>query len=66
MKSGLEMGKGGWPFFFFKICLIYFWLCGVFVAACGLSLVSENGGYSLVAGHECLVDVASLVRKRRF
>ena len=65
MKSGLEMGKGGWPFFF-KICLIYFWPCGVFVAACGLSLVSENGGYSLVAGHECLVDVASLVRKRRF
>ena len=53
-------------FFFFKICLIYFWLCGVFVAACGLSLVVGNRGYSLVAGHECLVDVASLVGKRRF
>ena len=25
---------------------IYFWLCRVFVAACGLSLVAESGGYS--------------------
>ena len=32
---------------FFKICLfIYFWLCWVFVAACGLSLVAASGGHS--------------------
>ena len=26
----------------------YLWLCWVFVAACGLSLVSVSGGYSLL------------------
>ena len=26
--------------------LFYFWLCWVFVAACGLSLVAVSGGYS--------------------
>ena len=32
---------------FFKIYLfIYFWLCWVFVAVCGLSLVAARGGYS--------------------
>ena len=35
---------------FFKkklfILLIYFWLCWVFVAAHGLSLVAASGGYS--------------------
>ena len=33
-------------FFFFKFLFIYFWLCWVFVAARGLSLVVESGGYS--------------------
>ena len=34
-------------FFFYKFILfIYFWLHWVFVAACGLSLVVVNGGYS--------------------
>ena len=31
-------------FFFYKF--IYFWLCWVFVAARGLSLVATSGGYS--------------------
>ena len=31
-------------FFFYH--LFYFWLCWVFVAACGLSLVVASGGYS--------------------
>ena len=37
-------------FFFKKIIYIFylFWLCGVFVAACGLSLVVVNRGYSLL------------------
>ena len=33
-------------FFFFKIYLFYFWLCWVFIAARGLSLVAVSGGYS--------------------
>ena len=38
-------------FFFYFINLFilfiyYFWLCWVFVAVCGLSLVAESGGYS--------------------
>ena len=33
---------------FFKLILfIYFWLCWVFIAACSISLVMVNGGYSL-------------------
>ena len=37
-----------WTVFFFLIYLIYFhfWLCWVFAAACGLSLVAVSGGYS--------------------
>ena len=33
-------------FVFLKNKFIYFWLHWVFVAACGLSLVAESGGYS--------------------
>ena len=33
-------------YFFKKILFIYFWLCWVFVAAGGLSLVAASGGYS--------------------
>ena len=32
--------------FFFLNLFIYFWLCWVFVAVCGLSLVAVSGGYS--------------------
>ena len=32
----------------FKIYFIYFWLCWVFVAAHGLSLVVVSGSYSLL------------------
>ena len=31
---------------FYFILFIYFWLCWVFTAACGLSLVVAKGGYS--------------------
>ena len=33
-------------FCFFKNLFLYFWLCWVFVAARGLSLVAASGGYS--------------------
>ena len=48
-----------------KISCKYFhlliWLCWVFVAACGLSLVAASGGYSLVEVRGVLIAVASLV-----
>ena len=44
---------------------IYFWLCWVFFAACGLSLVAESGSCSLVAVHGLLIAVASLVAEHR-
>ena len=48
---------------------IYFWLCWIFLAACGLSLVAVSGVYSscgergllFVAVHGLLIAVASLV-----
>ena len=50
----------GLPFFFFKlsIYLLYFWLCWVFVAARGLSLVAASGVCSLVAVCGLLIEVA--------
>ena len=44
--------------FFFNFC---FWLHWVFIALCGLSLVAERRGYSLVLLHGLLIVVASLV-----
>ena len=38
-----------------------YWLCWVFVAVCGLSLVAVSRGYSLVALWGLLIEVASLV-----
>ena len=51
-----------WVFFsFFCFFLIYyFWLCWIFVAVHGLSLVVARGGYS-VAVRRLLIAVASLV-----
>ena len=46
-------------FYFFSID--YFWLPWVFVAMCGLSLVVDSGGYSLVVVHGLHIVVASLV-----
>ena len=45
--------------FFFKL-IYFFWLCWVFVATCGLSLVAVSGGYSVAVGG-LLIAVASLV-----
>ena len=33
---------------FYSYLYIYFWLCWVFVAVCGLSLVAARGGYSVM------------------
>ena len=44
----------------FILC-IYFWLCWVFVAACGLSLVAASGGLLFVVVHRLLTVVASFV-----
>ena len=41
--------------FLFKIVFIYFWLCWVFIAACGISLAVASGGCSpmLCSGFSC-------------
>ena len=44
---------------------IYFWLHWVFFAACGLCLVAESAGYSLVMVIKLLIAVASLVGSHR-
>ena len=44
--------------------IFFFWLHWVFIAACGLSLVVESGGYSLAAVHGLLIAVASVVEHR--
>ena len=52
-------------FVLFIYLFIYFWLCLVFVAAQGFSLVSMNGGYSLIAVHRLLIAVPSVVAEQR-
>ena len=53
-------------FSFFKTFKnLFIWLCWVFVAVYGLSLIVARGGYSLVAEHGLLVVVASLIVKHR-
>ena len=47
--------------FFSFLKSVYFWLCWVFVAVSGLSLVSESGGYPLAAVLGLLTVVAPLV-----
>ena len=42
------------------LLILYFWLCRVFIATCGLSLVVASGGSSLVAECVRLIAVASL------
>ena len=62
----LRSHAGERPFHFcfvFKYNLFIFWLCWVFIA--GLSLVSANGGYSLVVVHGLLVAAVSLVAEHR-
>ena len=54
-------------FFFNKFIyflFIYFWLCWVFIAAHGLSLVAESRGLLFVAVRGLLMEVASLVAER--
>ena len=51
--------------FFFFIYLLYFWLCWVFLAVPGLSLIVASGGYSLVAVSGLLTVVTSHVSGAR-
>ena len=41
--------------------LFFFWLCWVFVPACGLSLVATSRGYSLIVVHGLLIKVLPLL-----
>ena len=49
--------------FFFK--LIYFWLCWVFIAVHGLSLVVVGGGLLFTAVQRLLIVLTSPVAKHR-
>ena len=46
---------GRWMVHFKKYLFVYFWLCLVFVAVHGPSLVAVSGDYSLVAAHGILI-----------
>ena len=50
--------------FFFKVHLLYLWLCWVFIAVCGVSLVTEPG--LLFLTRHRLLAVTSLVEGYRF
>ena len=62
-KMGLQIEESGFSFFFFNLfyLFIYFWLCLVFVAARGLSLVAASRGYSLLRCAGFLIAVTSLI-----
>ena len=47
------------------VFIIYFWLCQVFVALQGLSLVAASRGHPLVAIHGFLIVMASLAAEHR-
>ena len=51
--------------FFTYLLFFFFWLFWVFVAACGLSLVSVRRGYSLAVVHGLLTGMSSLVAEHR-
>ena len=53
-------------FVLFTVLFMYFWLCWVFVAAHGLSLVMGSRGSSLVLVCRLLTVVASLVLEQGF
>ena len=48
-------------FNFFNLKNFYFWLCWVFVAACGISLVAGERGLLFIAVRRLLIAEASLV-----
>ena len=50
----------------FKKIFVYLWLCWIFIAAIGFSVVTAGGGYSLVVVHGLLIEVASFVVERGF
>ena len=52
------------PFSVFKVFI--YWLCWVFVAAHGLSLVAESRGYSLPVVHRLLTAGDALIAEYGF
>ena len=47
------------------VLLFIYWLYWVFLCCAGFSLVEASRGYSLVAMHRLLIEVASLVEEHR-
>ena len=52
--------------FFFGNFYSFIWLCWVFTAVQGLSLVAASRGYSLVGVHRLLLSAACLVAEHGF
>ena len=50
-----------WFVFYFVFVCLFIWLCWVFIACKGLSLVAVSKGDSLIVVHGLLTAVASLV-----
>ena len=46
---------------FFLYSFTYLWLCWIFIAACGISLVVGSGDDCLVEEHGLLIVVACLI-----
>ena len=53
-------------FIYFIIIIFYFWLCWVFIAVSGISLVAASGRLIFVAVCRLLIAVASLVVEHGF
>lgn len=62
----IEQTDQGMSVLNFKKIFVYLWLCWIFIAAIGFSVVTAGGGYSLVVVHGLLIEVASFVVERGF
>ena len=47
-SRSIHVATNGKISFFFNILIYYFWLCCIFIAACGLSLAVASRGYSVL------------------
>ena len=52
------------PSHFLSIMHCFYWLCWVFIAACGLSLIAASRVYSVDEVHWLLIEVVSLTEYR--
>ena len=72
LNAYIDRAKDLWQMFshlyslFLDFIFISFWLCWIFIAACGLSLVAMSGNYFPVVLSRLLIEVASLIVEHGF